>query len=114
MNIRVVKTKISTVELKKLAEEIFGEMVKGVVDVEKEILALGGEYHIDSNEVLISDGSHQSQVWGINIYIDQSHDERIEYHSLINIRPAMGNRSSVVEDEDLKKKIKAIVDKLIE
>ena len=60
------------------------EMVKGVADIEREILALGGEYHVDGNEVLLMDGSKQKNVRSFNIYVGRSPDARIEYHSMIN------------------------------
>lgn len=114
VNIQIIRQKIGQEELEKLAREIYGELVKGVVDVERKILALGGEYHIDSNEILIADGSNQSQVWGINIYLNKNKGSRIEYHSLINIRPAAGNPTAILEDKKLQEKIRTIVDTLVE
>jgi hypothetical protein len=44
---KIVNDKISVDELRKIAEETFGELVKAVVDVEKEVMAVGGELHSD-------------------------------------------------------------------
>lgn len=109
MNIRIVDKKISEKELLEIAKEFYVTMVKGVVDVERGILAMGGEYHMDANNVLIENGSKQPNVWGFNWYFDKEGDERIEYVSLINIRPAQGNRVMEVQDEALRAKMKEII-----
>lgn len=110
MDIRIVKEKISKKELEELAKEFYVEMVKGVVDIERELIALGGEWHIDANQVLIADGSKQENLWGFNIYLDK----RIEYVSLINIRPAQNNRTLEVEDPKIREKMFAVINKLVE
>ena len=85
----------------------------GVVDVEQGILALGGEYHMDANVILVGNGSAQDKVWGFNIYPDQNGDDFIEYISLINIRPAVGNRGMLVESEEIRNIMRAIIERLI-
>lgn len=114
MIIKIIKEKITKDELKKLAEENFGEMIKAAVDIEKEIIALGGELHADANSLLIEKGSNQENLWGINIYPNKPRDEWLEFSALINIRPLVGNRSMEIQDPEIKEKIKKIVDKLIE
>ena len=109
MNIKIINKKITESELREIAKDFYGEMVKGAVDVEREILAVGGEYHIDANVVLAESGSSQQDVWGFNWYFDKSGDERIEYVSLINIRPAQGNRTMDVQDAFLRNKMKSII-----
>ena len=53
MSIHILCKKISRAELKTIAQESFEVMVKAVVDVEKGILALGGELHADANAALL-------------------------------------------------------------
>jgi len=112
--IKIIKDNISKSELKVLAAAIFGDMVKGVVDIEKEVLALGGELHADSEAVLLDCGSKQQNLWGINIYPSLLRSEWIEFDSMINIRPAQNNRSRNVENEEIRNKIIEVVHKLIE
>jgi hypothetical protein len=88
-------------------------MVKGVVDVQREIIAVGGELHSDEESVLLDDGSEQSNLWGINLYPNESADGFIEFDSMINVRPSAGNRSRSVEDLAIQQKIKEIVAKLV-
>lgn len=113
MLIKIITEPITRAEALEIAQEFYGEMVKGVVDLEREIIALGGEYHMDANNVLIENGSAQPNVWGFNIYPNLEGEEFIEYTSLINIRPQAGNRTMLVEDESIKDKIKKIIEKLV-
>ena len=111
--IRIVNEHITITELKKIAEERFGDMVKGVVDVEKNIMALGGEMHADEEARLLENGSLQENLWGINLYPDEKAERFIEFDSMINIRPRQGNRSRDVLDPIVREKIAKIVKKLI-
>ena len=115
MKIKIVSDQISTEEIRELAQEFYVNMIKGVVDIEKEVIALGGEYHMDANVFLLEKGSKQENVWGFNIHLHKQKDseEWIEYTSLINIRPNQGNRSMEIQDEDIRQKIKEILNKLI-
>ena len=109
MNIKIIDKKISDSELREIAKEFYDEMIKGVVDINLEILAMGGEYHMDANVVLIDNGSKQQDVWGFNWYFDRKGEERIEYVSLINIRPKQNNRTMEVQDIELRDKMKNII-----
>lgn len=112
--IRIIKDHISIPELKVIAQERFGDMVKVVVDIEKKIMAIGGDLHADEEAVLLGDGSRQQDLWGINIYPDTTGEEMIEFDSMINIRPRQGNRSRSVEDAHLQGVIIGIVKSLIQ
>lgn len=109
MDIRIINKKISKSELREIAKEFYGDMVKGVADINLEILAMGGEYHMDANMEIIKNGSKQQNVWGFNWYFNKIGNERIEYVSLINIRPAQGNRTMEVQDLFLRDKMKSII-----
>ena len=99
-------------ELDILAKLGFGDMVKAVVDVEREIMAVGGELHADEEAALIQDGSLQFNLWGINLYPEEAADW-VEFDSMINVRPAQNNRSRSVEDERLRGRILELVGKLV-
>ena len=114
MTIRVIKTTIKKSELVEIAREEFGDIVKAVVDVEQKIMAIGGELHADEEMLLIEqEGSKRENVWGVNIYPKKLEEEWLEFDSMINLKPAFGNRSRDVENEATREKIKAIVRKLI-
>ncbi len=113
MAIKIINDTISKEELRKIAENQFGDLVKAVVDVEKEIMAIGGELHADEEALLLQNGSSQENLWGINIYPDNPEEDIIEFDSMINVRPSQGNKSRGVESLDIQRKIRDIVNRLI-
>lgn len=96
-----------------MAQVGFGNLVKTVVDVRREIMSVDGELHADEEAQLLEDGSRESDLWGINIYPDLAGEDRVEFDSMTNIRPSQGNTSRGVDDPGLRKKIVEIVGKLI-
>lgn len=114
MQVRIIKTSITKKDLIKIAEEGFGDLVKAVVDVKKQIIALGGELHADEEALLLQSGSQQEDLWGINLYPQNKEEEFIEFDSVINLKPAQGNRSRGVDDSKIQQSIKEIVKKLIQ
>ncbi len=56
-DILIPAEKIEQKVLKELAKKWFEDMIKYVVDVKREIIAIGGELHADAEEILIEDGS---------------------------------------------------------
>lgn len=106
---RIVDSPITLDELKTMAEGLFGNLVKAVVDVERRIMALDGELHADEEALLLERGSRQESLWGINIYPELEGPDRIEFDSMINIRPSQGNRSRSVDDPKVRERIIQIV-----
>ena len=104
---------LNTCELKEMAAGIFGDMVKAVVDVENELVAVNAELHSDLEALLLEKGSKQKNLWGINIYPGIQGDEWIEFDSMINMKPSQGNKSRGVDSEDLRRKILGIIKKRI-
>ena len=114
MMVKILQQKISRIELAEIASEGYGSVVKMAVDIKKEKIALGGEFHSDCEAVLVENGSEPVNIWGANIYLDRPEKERLEFIALINIRPVFNNRSMEIQDIALKEKIQQIVDKFIE
>lgn len=111
---KIITAPISLAELKTIAQERFGDMVKAVVDIEKKCMVIGGELHADEEAMLLDKGSTQSNVWGINVYPDQPRNSWIEFDSMINIRPSQNNRSRSIESGALREQIATIVNELIQ
>lgn len=110
----IIKEPIKRAELVKMAENGFGDLVKAVVDIRQEIMAIGGEMHADEEVLLVEQAeSKREDVWGINIYPKRKPNEWIEFDSMINLKPTYGNRSRDVEDKDTRAKIAQIISKLI-
>ena len=110
---KIVISPISLAELKTIAQERFGDMIKAVVDIEKKIMAIGGELHADEEALLLDKGSTQNDLWGINIYPDQPRESWIEFDSMINIRPSQNNRTRSIESTTIRERIVAVVNDLI-
>lgn len=114
MKILKINQQLSIDELKQMAEQTFYDLVKATVDIEKEIIVVGGELHSDQESLLLSEGSQQKNIWGINLYPSKFPEEDwIEFDSMINIRPSFGNKSRGVDDPKIREKIKEIINKLI-
>jgi hypothetical protein len=111
--IRILTAPISLDEVRRMAREQFGDFVKAVVDVERGVMAVGGDLHADEEAVLLEDGARQADLWGINLYPDRVGADLIEFDSMINVRPAQGNRSRGVEDAGTRQKIQDIVRRLV-
>ncbi|MBI5220702.1 MAG: hypothetical protein HY978_02620 [Candidatus Liptonbacteria bacterium] len=110
----IVKEQISREELKRLTSADFGNLVKAVVDTAQEIAAIGGEMHADM-EVMLTEQEHsrRENTWGVNLYLDLAGDDFLEFDSMINLKPAYGNRSRGVENPEVREKIRAVVNKLL-
>jgi hypothetical protein len=79
-------------DLERFRNAPFEKMIKFAVDVRLRKIALGGEMHADAEEELLRGGSDQADIWGGNLW-PWEQPPRIEFISLINIRPAVGNPS---------------------
>ena len=106
---RILDEPIPVDELKSIAAEIFGDLIKAVVDVRKRLVALDAELHSDLEALLIEKGSQQYDLWGINLYPDLEGEDFIEFDSMINMRPSQGNLSRSVDDEAIRGNIIGIV-----
>lgn len=109
----IIKETLAINELKQMAEATFGDMVKAVIDVDRELIAVDAELHSDLEALLLDNGSKQKSLWGINFYPELQEDGFIEFDSMINMRPSQGNRGRGVDDEQIRQKIIDIVSKWI-
>lgn len=88
----------------------YENMIKIVVDIRRRYLSGGGEMHADCESALLEDGSEQDDLWGANWYPGE---QRIEFESLINIRPRLGNRSILIQDENLRRQVESVTRELL-
>lgn len=110
---KIVRDQIEISELKLMAEKMYGNLVKAVVDIEKKIMAVDADLHADEEQLLIENGSDQKDLWGINLYPDLTGDDFVEFDSMINLRPSQNNRTRGVNDPKIRERIKRIVDKIV-
>ena len=110
---QIIKKPTFLVKIWEERKTAFEEVLKIVVDIKKNHIAVDAEMHADLEQLLLKGGSEQQDLWGANIYPLRSKKDQIEFTSLINIRPAIGNRSMEVTDPEIRKKIQIIVTNLL-
>jgi hypothetical protein len=88
-------------------------MIKMAVDIQNEWIVLDGELHSDCEAVLLEKGSQQENIWGANIYPDNTGDDFLEFTSFINIRPSQDNPSMDILNPEIREKITQIAQKLL-
>jgi hypothetical protein len=113
MPIRIIEQPIEKAELSELELKGKYNLVKAVIDTKRLIMIAGVTMHSDGEEQLLEKGSEQEHLWGINLYLQESTDEWIEFDSVINLRPSQGNDSRGVDDPAIRERIREIVNLLV-
>jgi hypothetical protein len=113
MEIIMVEEPIARQQLKEIGEPQFGSYIKAVVDVDRAIMAVGGDFHADEEAYLLERGSSQMNLWGINLHFDLQPPDMVEFDSIINIRPVQNNPSRDVVDPEVRDRIVKIVAGLV-
>jgi len=112
-DIIVLHDPIAPDELSRLARETFEDMVKYVVDVERGVIAIGGQLQADAEHVLLETGCRPEDLWGANYLLGRGREDCIEYTSLINFRPARGNPGMEIQDPAIRERIRELTASLI-
>lgn len=107
--IQVIVERATPEQMKQMLEAL-GVYIKLAVDVERKILAGGGELHADCEQVLLAEGSQQADIWGVDWY---PLSQTVGYESIINIRPTANNRSMEIQNSALREKISQIAYSLL-
>lgn len=111
---KLITTPLTVAELKKMAEERYGDLVKAVVDIDKNLIVIDAEMHADEEQFLLASGSKQKDLWGINLYPEKfGSSEFVEFDSMINLRPGQNNFSRGVENENIRRQIIRVVEQWI-
>ena len=110
---KILENIMSVDELKQIAQATFGDIVKAVVDVDRELVAIDAELHSDLEALFLENGSKQNSLWGINFYPELEGEDFIEFDSMINLRPSQGNMTRGVDSKDIQVKIMNIVNKWV-
>lgn len=110
---QIVSQPVTRDELTSIAQANFGKLVKAVVDIKKSIMVIDAPLHADEESHLLSLGSDQKDLWGINLYPEMAGRDMVEFDSMINLRPSQNNNSRGVEDTTIQEQIYKIVEKLV-
>lgn len=108
----ILQQRLTPDDLNQFRNQPYENLIKFVVDLEQEIIALGGEMHADAEQLLLNRGCHQVSLWGGNLWPWQM-PVLLEYVSLINIRPSQQNFGMEVNSDIIKKQIYEVVYKWI-
>jgi hypothetical protein len=111
--IKIINEIFETLEIESYREMVFQNTIKYVVDIQREIIAIGGDMHADGAALLLDAGSNLTNLWGANFYPFKTGKSRIEYTSFINIRPQQDNYSMEISKPEIRKKVELISEKLI-
>ncbi|MBN1162507.1 hypothetical protein JXA34_02050 [Patescibacteria group bacterium] len=106
----VLNRKITPEEFEQ-AREVYSDYIKTVIDIEKDILAIGGEYHIDCEEVLIKSGSKQENLYGGGYRVST---KEVEYMAMSNFKPALGKNTYEIMDLAVRDKLHELTKDFLE
>jgi len=104
----ILSKKATPQDLKKASED-YKTYIKITVDIDKEIVAVGGEYHADAEKILLEKGSLQNNIWGGGVDLIL---KRFETNAMINLRTSQ-NSSTEILDEKIREKFLKICHKMI-
>lgn len=90
--------------------EVHESYIKVAVDIQRGLLAGGGEFHADCESVLVEDGSRREDVWGAD-WIPQ--EQAVRCSALINIRPRV-NQGMEIQDPVIRRQVDTLVRKLLQ
>jgi hypothetical protein len=86
-----------SIEQLEFLKEQFDVYVKTVIDINRKVCVSGMDRHFEGEELLLKDGSMQSDLWGGGIDLES---KVIDYNSFINIRPNDNNTSNEIQSEE--------------
>lgn len=107
--IEIIRSQATPEQMRQMLKAL-GLYIKLAVDIERSILAGGGELHADCEQVLLADGSRQSSIWGADWY---PFNQTVGYESLINLRPSANNRSMAIQSPAIREQVNQIAQSLL-
>lgn len=111
MSVRIVRAPLTPEEIQTFADAIFGDMIKVVVDVKRELLVAGITLHADGEEAMVQHGSARQDLWGANYFPNKPLGQRVEYTSMINQCHTANKGSQTIKDPAVRARIDAILER---
>ncbi len=106
----ILDRKISKEEFQQ-ACEIYSDYIKTVIDIEKDIIAVGGEFHIDCEEALLEQGSKLENLYGGGYRVST---KEVEYMAMSNYKPSLGKTTYEVMEPQIRDKILNLTKRYLE
>ena len=104
----IIRAKIDAPLRRKVAEDLKG-YIKVVVDIHRKILSAGGQKHVDGEQILLKDGSRQTDLWGAGLDLETN---AMDFDSMINLRPAQ-NTSREILNPTVRQQVESITRTLL-
>ncbi len=79
----------------------YGEYVKVVIDIVREVIVLGCELHVDGAEFLLKEGSLSHNLWGGGVNWKR---REIDTSAVFNLRPRLENNSMEIINLNIRKR----------
>ncbi|MCJ7793270.1 MAG: DUF5674 family protein [Candidatus Marinimicrobia bacterium] len=102
MAIILVKDRLSKKDFQKSKED-YKSYIKLTIDIKQQKVALGGEYHADTEKKLLDQGSRQENIWGGGVNLET---KQIETNAIINIRAGKNDTFEILNPQTRKKFLK--------
>jgi len=102
MAIIIVEGKLSKKDFQKAREEYQG-YIKLTIDIKRQKVALGGEYHADAEKKLLDQGSKQENLWGGGVNLET---KQWETNAIINLRSGKNDSTEILDPQTRKKFLK--------
>lgn len=99
MAIVIIEKSLNKEDFKR-ARENYQTYIKITIDLEKEILALGGEYHADAEKMLLARGSKQENIWGGGVNLETG---QFETNAIINLKVGRNDSTEILDPPKRKK-----------
>jgi len=103
--IHIIKKKATRKQIGEMLETL-STYIKLAVDVRRAVIAGGGILHADCEAMLLAEGSNQEDVWGAD-WLPET--KQVKTEALINVRPKQGNRTMIIQNKEVRKKVEQIV-----
>ena len=107
--IYIIRDRATKEQLEEMLQTL-SSYIKLAVDIERNILAGGGELHADCESALLEDNSEQKNIWGADW---NPFTQEVTFESFINIRPSQNNRSMEIQDVLIRDRVAQITKNLL-
>ena len=85
----------------------FDVYIKTVIDIDKKICSAGMDRHFEGEQILLKEGSTQSNIWGGGLDLIT---KEIDFNSFSNIRPKDNNLKNEIQSEKIRQTYKELTE----
>lgn len=109
----VIENKVELKDLENSYNNIHSDFIKFVIDLEKEVIAVGKEMHRDLEIELYDNGSSETCMYGGNLYWNGQIDWQSHSNMKRNREKGLARMGRVLDDEMIIRKLTDIMNRYI-